>query len=196
MRLEALPLISTPAGLQQAREARGWSRIDVARDTKFQVRQIEALENGAWNELPERAFVRAALRRYAQLLEVDVSPLLDSIGGHAQPEALTIRLRSSEAARVAEMGAEYEPAARRNRGHRLVWGIVGLLAVIALSIYVGGDRPLQHTEQWFSSVFGGDRAESQVADKAAGHVTDSITWTWSSSEEEAGEAPAARISNQ
>ena len=62
----------TPADLQSAREARRWTRLDVARQTKFQVRQITALEEGRFDELPGRAFVRAALRNYGQLLGLDV----------------------------------------------------------------------------------------------------------------------------
>ena len=42
----------TPADLQSAREARRWTRLDVARQTKFQVRQITALEEGRFDELP------------------------------------------------------------------------------------------------------------------------------------------------
>jgi len=34
--------VTLPADLQAAREARRWSRLDVARLTKFQVRQIAA----------------------------------------------------------------------------------------------------------------------------------------------------------
>ena len=88
-----LPRVTLPADLQSAREARRWSRLDVARLTKFQVRQIAALEEGHFDQLPGRAFVRAALRNYAAVLEMDASPLLATIGGHAEPAPLTVRLR-------------------------------------------------------------------------------------------------------
>ena len=74
-----------------------------------QVRQITALEEGRFDELPGRAFVRAALRNYGQLLGLDVAPLLASVGGHAEPAPLTVRLRYSQAALQADMGAEYVP---------------------------------------------------------------------------------------
>ena len=51
-----LPRVTLPADLQSAREARRWSRLDVARLTKFQVRQIAALEEGHFDQfLPRRA---------------------------------------------------------------------------------------------------------------------------------------------
>ena len=128
-----LPRVTLPADLQSAREARRWSRLDVARLTKFQVRQIAALEEGHFDQLPGRAFVRAALRNYAAVLEMDATPLLATIGGHAEPAPLTVRLRYSEAALQADMGAEYEPA-NRSRASRWFWGMASLAAVVALGI--------------------------------------------------------------
>lgn len=190
-----LPRISLPAELQKAREARGWSRLDVARQTKFQVRQVAALEEGDYAALPGRSFVRAALRNYAAVLEVDVQPLLDSIGGHAEPAELTVQLRHSEAARVAEMGAEYEPA-RRSRTSRILWGLAGLASVAALWAYVSGGASVASAERWFNSVFGGNKAESRVVDGQPGKVTETITWSWPSASDDgktdnADKAPGA-----
>ena len=188
-----LPRISHPAELQQAREARGWSRLDVARQTKFQVRQVAALEEGDYAALPGRSFVRAALRNYASLLEVDVQPLLDSIGGHAEPAELTVQLRNSEAARVAEMGAEYEPA-RRSRASRILWGLGGLIAVAVLWAHVGWGASLASAEGWFNSLFGGKQAESRVVDRQGGKVTETFTWSWPSADGD-DKTPAASNSN-
>lgn len=189
-----LPPVSQPADLLKAREARGWSRLDVVRQTKFQVRQIAALEEGDYQALPGRSFVRAALRSYGSLLEVDVRPLLDGIGGHAEPAELTVRLRNSEAARVAEMGAEYEPA-RRSRASRVFWGLASVASVAALWAYVSGGASLSSPEEWFNSVFGGDRAKSRVVDGQPGRVTETITWSWPSADGD-DKAPAASDSNQ
>ncbi len=60
----------------------------MARLTKFQVLQIAALEEGHFDHLPGRAFVRGALRNYADVLEMDATPLLATIGGHAEPAPL------------------------------------------------------------------------------------------------------------
>ena len=77
--------VATPAELAAAREARGMSQMDISQRIKLQVRQVNALEEGQWDALPGRSFVRGALRSYGKLLDVDVTALLDSIGGFAEP---------------------------------------------------------------------------------------------------------------
>lgn len=187
---EARRVINAPAELQQVRESKGWSRLDVSQRTRFQVRQIAALENGDYDQLPGRAFVRAALRNYARELDVDVTPLLAAIGGHAQPAELTIQLRNSEAARIAEMGAEYEPAPR-SRASRLFWGLAGLIAVLALWLYVSGNQIMTPARQWFDGVFGANEAKSQaVQESAPGQVKETITWSWPTADEGNNRPPA------
>lgn len=185
-------IINAPTELQQVRESRGWSRLDMAQRTKFQVRQIAALESGEYEQLPGRAFVRAALRSYGRELGVDVSPLLAAVGGHAQPAELTIRLRNSEAAKLAEMGAEYEPRPR-SHANRLFWGLAGLAGVLALWLYVSGQEVITPARQWFDGVFGANEAKSQPAPgSASGQVTETITWSWSSDDD--GARPEADTS--
>lgn len=183
-----LPGVTAPAELQRAREARSWSRLDVARLTKFQVRQIAALEEGRFEELPGRAFVRAALRNYGAVLSVDVAPLLASIGGHAEPAPLTVRLRYSEAALQADMGAEYEPATR-SRASRWFWSVMGLLAVLALGFWFGSGGSQWQPRQWLDGFMTtGKPVESpSAARRASGKVTEPVTWSWAPAEQ----APAA-----
>lgn len=157
--------ISRPAELLAVREARGWSRLDVARQIKFQVRQIAALENGRYDELPGRAFVRGALRSYGNLLEVDVTPLLSSIGGHAEPAVLTVPLRHSVAARLSEMEAEFEPAVTQNRHTSMAWGVGGVAVVLALLAYFGAPASLEQAERWLGG--GSDAATETTAQQAA-----------------------------
>jgi cytoskeleton protein RodZ len=77
----SLPARDTGAGeaLARAREALGLSVADVAQQLKFAPRQIEALEQGRYGELPGGTFTRGMLRAYARLLKVDPEPLLARI---------------------------------------------------------------------------------------------------------------------
>lgn len=70
--------IETGAGAQlgKMREERGLSRQDVGQRLKFSLRQLDALEAGRYDELPDLMFVRAMIRAYARLLESDPEPLL------------------------------------------------------------------------------------------------------------------------
>jgi len=76
--------ISTIEQLVAARQARGVSGEDMLRVLKIAPRQLEALERGDWSALPGTPFVRGVLRAYARALEVDVAPLLDTVGGRVQ----------------------------------------------------------------------------------------------------------------
>ena len=54
--------------LAQARAALGMSVADVAQQLKFAARQIEALEQGRFEDLPTGTFARGMVRAYARLL--------------------------------------------------------------------------------------------------------------------------------
>ena len=178
----------TPADLQSAREARRWTRLDVARQTKFQVRQITALEEGRFDELPGRAFVRAALRNYGQLLGLDVAPLLATVGGYAEPAPLTVRLRYSQAALQADMGAEYVPPGRSHAG-RWFFGLAGLAVVIGAGVWFGADSARWQPQNWVDQFLAsGKPVESTPAvRRSSGKVTESVTWSWAP----ADQTPAA-----
>jgi len=45
---------------------------------RFSVKQIDALENNAFDLLPEAVITRGFIRNYARLLEIDAEPLLAS----------------------------------------------------------------------------------------------------------------------
>jgi cytoskeleton protein RodZ len=65
--------------LARARAALGFSIADVAQQLKFAARQIEALEQGRFEQLPTGTFARGMLRAYARLLKLDPEPLVQCI---------------------------------------------------------------------------------------------------------------------
>ena len=67
--------------LARARETLGLSLADVAQQLKFAPRQIEALEQGRFDELPTGTFARGMVRAYARLLRLDPEPLVERIAG-------------------------------------------------------------------------------------------------------------------
>src|SRR5690606_5581073 len=83
---DSITPIATPEQLTAAREARGWSMSDVAAKLGMMPRQIEAIEQGRWEALPGQAFIRGAVRAYGKALQVDVAPLLATLGGQVAPE--------------------------------------------------------------------------------------------------------------
>lgn len=73
------PQTSLGSMLREAREQLGLSVADVAAQTKFAPRQIEALEADDFQKLPETAFLRGFVRSYAKILNVDAQILLAAL---------------------------------------------------------------------------------------------------------------------
>ena len=140
-------LVATPEELAAAREARGMSQLDISQRIKLQVKQVNALEEGQWDALPGKSFVRGALRSYGKLLDVDVGPLLESIGGFAEP------------AQVQGMQPLDTPISRSSglgfngggRGSPILWVIAGLIGVVALVLYFGSAQDSSRIRSWLPS---------------------------------------------
>jgi cytoskeleton protein RodZ len=81
---------SAGAVLAAAREELNLSVAEVARHLKLSPAQVEALEEGAYDRLPGRVFVRGFLRNYAKLLGVDPQPLLHRIE-HELPQPAMVQ---------------------------------------------------------------------------------------------------------
>jgi cytoskeleton protein RodZ len=66
--------------LTEARQAQNLAAVDVARQLKLSVWQVEALEAGRYQQLPGPIFVRGFIRNYARLLKLDAEELLRAAG--------------------------------------------------------------------------------------------------------------------
>jgi len=62
--------------LREAREARGWSLEEVSERTKIKRRYIQAMEEGSFDVLPGRVYVKGFLRSYAKLLGLSPEELI------------------------------------------------------------------------------------------------------------------------
>ena len=65
--------------LRRQRELKKLSIGEVSERLKLPARQIEALENGTYETLPEPVFVRGFLRSYGRFLELDEAILNDAL---------------------------------------------------------------------------------------------------------------------
>jgi cytoskeleton protein RodZ len=139
--------VATPSELAAAREARGMSQLDISQRIKLQVKQVNALEEGQWEALPGRSFVRGALRSYGKLLDVDVAPLLESIGGFAEP-AQVQGMQPLDAPISRSSGHGFNGG---GRGSPILWVIAGLIGVVALVLYFGSDQDSSRIRSWLPS---------------------------------------------
>ena len=67
----ATPATTAGAQLRAARESHGLSIDTVAQHLKLAPRQVRALEDGDFAQLPGRTFVRGFARNYARLMHLD-----------------------------------------------------------------------------------------------------------------------------
>jgi cytoskeleton protein RodZ len=80
--------IGVGPALEKARRIRGLTLEEAARDTKLRVDQLTALELEDFGALPGDAFVRGALRTYAQYLGLDPAKVIAIYADHAEePQA-------------------------------------------------------------------------------------------------------------
>ncbi|MBA3478925.1 MAG: helix-turn-helix domain-containing protein, partial [Lautropia sp.] len=140
--------VGTPAELAASREARGMSQIDISRRIKLQVRQVVALEEGQWDALPGRAFVRGALRSYGRLLDVDVGPLLESIGGFAEPSQVSV-MQPLDASSSRSHGRGFNGGGRASP---MLWVVAGLIGVVAVVVYFGSGEDAARIRSWLPDV--------------------------------------------
>ncbi len=78
---ELIPTLSLTLGqkLKAAREEKGLSAGDVAGHLKLSVRQVEALENNAFERLPNAVFIRGFMRSYAKFLKMDEKNIIQEL---------------------------------------------------------------------------------------------------------------------
>jgi len=85
------------AELRNAREELGLTVSEVAHHLKLAPRQVEALEDERFEQLPGVTFVRGMLKTYARLLKLEPEPLLERLAGRFQaPDANRLAARYSQ----------------------------------------------------------------------------------------------------
>ncbi len=135
--------IATAAELAAVREARGWTVQEAAQRMRLATRQIQALEQGHWTELPGGTFVRGALRGYGRLLGVGVEPLIDTLGAAGQPSDLRSAASLSEPMPRAD-GLDFSGSSGGRRNWLLLV-VVTVAALAAFALFFGRSAPVGQT---------------------------------------------------
>ena len=132
--------------LRQAREAKGVSVRAVADSTRISERYLHALERGDLEELPGGVFDKGYIKSYAELLDIDPRPLLESYGIEERKRGLgTPEHERQELTRLTQL-ADNRSSVRRGRAALdparflvalLGVALVGLVAATAWLIFRG-----------------------------------------------------------
>jgi cytoskeleton protein RodZ len=144
------PVLSTGARLREARAAAGLSLDAVAQQLKLAPRQVKALEDDDFAQLPGRTFVRGFLRNYARLVRLDPDALLASLPEASSTPSLDHPSLSPTTRVMGEL-----PADSHGKPSSARWAIpLALIAIVAIAVVYEFARPLA------------DHAKAPAADKA------------------------------
>lgn len=123
---ESAPSFSVGSTLREARERMGLSVSDVVNRLKFAPRQIKALEEDDFAQLPEAAFLRGFVRSYARLLQLDDEPLLAALPDTGTRQSVTVERQSVEVP---------FPSIYTMRRLNIIWLVAALVVALALGLF-------------------------------------------------------------
>lgn len=124
------PVVGPGASLAAARESAGMTQEQVADKLHLSPRQIAALEDNRYEDLPEAPYVRGYIRNYALLLKQDEAALVEAFNATQSASKKSVENRQQL---KKESLASQKKADIKADGVRLaVAGAVVLLVVIAL----------------------------------------------------------------
>ncbi len=141
------------ARLQAAREAAGLSLEQVSQQLKLAPRQVRALEEEDFAQLPGRTFARGFVRNYARLLNLDGDDLLALLPDATRAPALGAPALHSTGAMIAEL-----PAANGASPGLARW----LIPIVLVACIVGAA-----TYEWYRGGLGPQPETKPAAPAAA-----------------------------
>lgn len=135
---ESEAVVPAGARLRDARLAAGLSIDAVAQQLKLAPRQVKALEDDDYAQLPGRTFVRGFMRNYARLVRLDPGAVLASLPEASVAPSLD---RPSLALSTRAMGEMPDDLHGKSGSAR--WAIpMALVAIVAIAIVFEFVRPL------------------------------------------------------
>lgn len=116
--------------LRKAREQRGLSAEQVAQELHLALRFVNAIEADRYKELPEPAFVRGYMRRYAQLVKVSADDIAASFDQCYAADMETPPPDARPSNPIQLLGSLARPRLRLRR--LLSWASLALLVALGL----------------------------------------------------------------
>jgi cytoskeleton protein RodZ len=129
------------ARLRLAREAAGLSLDQVAQQLKLAPRQVRALEDEDFAQLPGRTFARGFVRNYARLMNLDGDELLSMLPDAAHAPALEAPALHPTGAMIAELPTTSTPKTNFMRWLIPLVLVACIVGAAAYEWYRGGLLP-------------------------------------------------------
>ena len=122
------------ATLKALRQARRVTLSEVSTRLKYSARQLQALENEQWADLPSGLPLRGLVKNYARFLDADVDAIMTMLGNQTG-EAATPKVNISPVNTGPEFTPTDLPVQSESGGFSWVWFIVILLVIVAAAFY-------------------------------------------------------------
>ncbi len=141
------PPISQPSLgslLTSLRQARGLSLEEVSQRLRFSVRQLQTLEAGKFDDLPDMAVVRAMTRAYGRFLEADVNVLVRQLELE-RPDAQRLAINASTVSVAPQGVASFTPNMSPTRRWVISALLILFLAALVVLLWHGAETPQQES---------------------------------------------------
>ncbi len=124
------PTATAGALLRAARESAGLTVDAVAQQLKLAPRQVRAIEDSDFAQLPGRTFVRGFVRNYARVVRLDPEPVLEALPASVAAPTLGSPALQPTAPSIGEL-----PTAASGKARWTRWAIpVTLIAIIGATV--------------------------------------------------------------
>ncbi|MBF0776302.1 hypothetical protein BVE84_07175 [Streptococcus azizii] len=119
--------------LRAARESRGWNFTDLQRMTKIQAKYLQALEYNDFEYIPDKAYTRSFLQRYAEVLELDATVLLDA---YDQNSLVMYYEAGEEAELQSELRRSYKVKKKKTSYLPLIYLLLSSIFILCFVTYI------------------------------------------------------------
>lgn len=141
--------------LKKARELRGLTPEQVAKELHLSLLFITAMEADDYKKLPEPAFVRGYMRRYAQLVKLSADDIAAKFDQYYAADTETPEVDARPRNPLQILGDIARPRLRMKRVLSLA--SIGLMLMLVLGVFLFG---------WLGSLFSDRHSEPVVLDQA------------------------------
>lgn len=119
--------------LRAARESRGWNFTDLQRMTKIQAKYLQALEYNDFEYIPDKTYTRSFLQRYAEVLELDATVLLDA---YDQNSLVMYYEAGEEAELQSELRRSYKVKKKKTSYLPLIYLLLSSIFILCFVTYI------------------------------------------------------------
>ncbi|HFI0256773.1 TPA: helix-turn-helix domain-containing protein [Streptococcus suis] len=177
--------ISIGEVLRSAREYRGWSFTELQRATNIQAKYLQALEYNDFDFIPSEEYTRIFLKRYAEVLELDVDVILHAY----ETESLVVYYGVGDEEDVqSEFKRSYKARKKRGNYLPLLYLLLAATFILVFITYIVYSRVQNQTSTSTSStsysVVSSSSANVDSSSSTEASSTEASSSTSSSSSEE------------